>query len=106
MKEKIYFRIGIVAIILGLLSCFSYIFAHFYISYFSSLGIKEWFSSFCLSIILTISGFFLTKEKKIGVFLLNSFIYGTYLDRLIAKLIWFEYITITEVINPISTYTD
>jgi len=101
MKKELYKKIGVIALILGILSSLSYWYAHFYISYFSAIGIIEWFSSFCLSLILILAGLFLLNIKEIGVLLLKGFIFGTYLDRIISIILWYENITITEIINPI-----
>lgn len=100
MKRLLYKRIGFTAFVLGFLMCVIYLYTHFFIVYFTGIGIREWLSSFCLSIMLILSGILLLRNIDTGLLLLNGFIFGTIIDRIIAVILYWEYIDYLFVIMP------
>ncbi len=101
MRDKLFVRLGWVSMIIGILYCGNYLFSHYFLAYFSSVGIKEWLSPFCLFVILIISGFLLILKKERGLLFMRSFIFGIVIERIIAFIMFNEYVIYFEFIFPI-----
>ena len=101
MREILFNRLGVISVIVGFLYCSIYLLSHFFISYFSSVGIKEWFSPFCLFLLLILAGVLLILKKNLGLFLLNGFIVGIIIERIAAFIFYHEYVSYFNFIFPI-----
>lgn len=101
MKRKGLTGIGILAIVLGVAECALYLYNYFFIYHYGGIGIKEWATSFSLSILLTFSGILILKNKNMGRSLLSAYFWGTLFDRLLIFFFYGETLHILTVFMPL-----
>ena len=94
-------QLGISAICIGLVSMAIYFIGHFYVSYYSAIGIRESASSFGLAFLLFVGGVTLFFFYRVGESLILGFIIGNLLDRLLVLILYYKYATIGVFVFPL-----
>jgi hypothetical protein len=101
MKGRLLKIVGMAAITLGVLQCLFHVFNHFFVDYYVAVGIREWGSSFALSVLLVYSGILTLKNRGDGICLMKGYLFATLLDRLIVLFLYAEYLHPITLFLPI-----
>lgn len=102
-KKFNFYNAWLLSIVIGVLQLAYYLFDTLFISYFSDLGIREWFSPVVLSFILLLNSIYLYKKMEIGLLILKLTLLGFYIDRFLVLILFWDYTNIYEIMFPILT---